>query len=339
DKQERDTTPIGWQHPATEEEGTLDRPSSPVAISGFYLFTLELLTIALVFSKALHHNAGKKYVRVVQPGCHVAWADMNGDHSTVACCSLPSSSTTFLSFLLGGDDPPSEGQDGWKNPLCAAATSPRTKHLTSGLALVLPFVTWFLNCLFSAVAGWWGEGGRTEKGRGKDEEGKEGRRRREAIWTGQRRRLGLYAAVIMFRTAVLLMLLNRVQAWVQAEEGDTCWYSALRHDGRCRERFDFADHGVLFISQYLAIQTFETVAILREARSLLHLVTCLASACLISLLSLVGFYDTVTYFHTRTESLMGVLISLVTVQLPLMLVASGRLRQHRYLRISHFIKA
>lgn len=43
-----------------------------------------------------------------------------------------------------------------------------------------------------------------------------------------------------------------------------CWYSGLRHDGRCRERFDFADHGVLFLSQYLAIQTFEVLAVLRE---------------------------------------------------------------------------
>lgn len=43
-----------------------------------------------------------------------------------------------------------------------------------------------------------------------------------------------------------------------------CWYSDLRHDGRCRERFDFADHGVLFLSQYLAIQTFEMLAVLRE---------------------------------------------------------------------------
>lgn len=36
---------------------------------------------------------------------------------------------------------------------------------------------------------------------------------------GQYRRLGLYAFVIMFRTGVLLMCLNRVQAWVQGEEG------------------------------------------------------------------------------------------------------------------------
>ena len=134
---------------------------------------------------------------------------------------------------------------------------------------------------------------------------------------GQRRRLGLYAFVIVFRTGVLLMCLNRVQAWVQGEEGkegrregraggwvedqggwmftlilnclisniiptslflllssfspsadesDACWYSGLRHDGRCRERFDFADHGVLFLSQYLAIQTFEVLAVLREVR-------------------------------------------------------------------------
>jgi len=51
-----------------------------------------------------------------------------------------------------------------------------------------------------------------------------------------------------------------------ADESDMCWYSGLRHDGRCRERFDFADHGVLFLSQYLAIQTFEVLAVLREVR-------------------------------------------------------------------------
>lgn len=134
------------------------------------------------------------------------------------------------------------------------------------------------------------------------------------------------------------------------EEGDSCWYSALRHDGRCRERFDFADHGVLFISQYLTIQTFETLAVLREVRGSvggrvgwwrwwlyrlshtsvsvrsfssvrltnehhqkqasnpLHLLACLAAACLISLASLLGFYATVSFFHTRIESAVALLL-------------------------------
>ncbi|GAB5031804.1 Hypothetical protein NocV09_00700670 [Nannochloropsis oceanica] len=310
-------------HTLIDEENELNRPTSPVAISGLYLFILEFLTIGLVLSKALHTNAGKKFVRVAREGCDLAWADMEGDHSTIACCShtpsLPSSPS------LGNDER-------WDAALCAAATSAGTKRLTSSLAALLPFLTWGLNCLFFAATSWWRR--RRRGGReGWEEEEKAGR-----VWMGQYRRLGLYAFVIMFRTGVLLMCLNRVQAWVQAEESDACWYSGLRHDGRCRERFDFADHGVLFLSQYLAIQTFEVLAVLREATSLPHLLLCITTACLISLISLVGFYDTVSFFHTRLESVVGVVLSFLTVQLPLMLIASGRLSHHRYLRISHYIK-
>lgn len=33
-------------------------------------------------------SQGRKFVRVKQEGCHVAWADMGGDHgSPIACCS------------------------------------------------------------------------------------------------------------------------------------------------------------------------------------------------------------------------------------------------------------
>ena len=55
---------------------------------GMYLFLVELLCIAIVFSKALHYNQGKKYVRVRHADCHQAWAEMGGDHSSIACCSL-----------------------------------------------------------------------------------------------------------------------------------------------------------------------------------------------------------------------------------------------------------
>lgn len=54
---------------------------------GFYLFSLQLFVVALVFVEALQRNEGRKFVRVKQEGCHVAWADMGGDHSTIACCS------------------------------------------------------------------------------------------------------------------------------------------------------------------------------------------------------------------------------------------------------------
>lgn len=58
---------------------------------------------------------------------------------------------------------------------------------------------------------------------GQEEEEKEGR-----VWMGQRRRLGLYAFVIVFRTAVLLMCLNRVQALVQGEGRAGGWKGGRR---------------------------------------------------------------------------------------------------------------
>lgn len=46
----------------------------------------------------------------------------------------------------------------------------------------------------------------------------------------------------------------------------------------------------------------------KQATSLPHLLLCVITACLISLISLVGFYDTVSFFHTRWESVAGVVL-------------------------------
>jgi len=47
---------------------------------------------------------------------------------------------------------------------------------------------------------------------------------------------------------------------------------------------------------------------IKKATSLPHLLLCVSTACLISLISLVGFYDTVSFFHTRWESVAGVVL-------------------------------
>lgn len=54
--------------------------------------------------------------------------------------------------------------------------------------------------------------------------------------------------------------------WLPGQEGIECWYSDHTRTGRCRENFDFADHTVLFLSHYLAITTFEVLAVLTEVR-------------------------------------------------------------------------
>lgn len=44
------------------------------------------------------------------------------------------------------------------------------------------------------------------------------------------------------------------QERVQGEESTNCWYAHLRRSEKCCEHFDFADHLVLAVCQYYAIQ-------------------------------------------------------------------------------------
>jgi len=46
----------------------------------------------------------------------------------------------------------------------------------------------------------------------------------------------------------------------------------------------------------------------QQATSPLHLFACVAAACLVSFASLLGFYATVSFFHTRAESAVGLVL-------------------------------
>ncbi|CAM9959788.1 unnamed protein product, partial [Sphacelaria rigidula] len=71
----------------------------------------------------------------------------------------------------------------------------------------------------------------------------------------QARRLLLYVGLVLGRSFGLYMAMNVVQDKIlQPRESSMCWYASLRRSGTCSERFDFADHVVLAVCQYLAIQ-------------------------------------------------------------------------------------
>lgn len=74
--------------------------------------------------------------------------------------------------------------------ICEAALSSSTKYMTTLLAWLIPLVPLLLNTLFS----------RTSPRR---------------VQEGQTRRLGLYLTVMVFRSVVLLGLLNRVEDFIQ----------------------------------------------------------------------------------------------------------------------------
>lgn len=71
----------------------------------------------------------------------------------------------------------------------------------------------------------------------------------------QARRLLVYVGLILSRAFGLYMAMNVMQDKIlQPQESSMCWYASLRRRGTCSERFDFADHVVLAVCQYLAIQ-------------------------------------------------------------------------------------
>eukprot|EP00953_Heterococcus_sp_UTEX-ZZ885_P041375 21111-Heterococcus_DN1.PRE.4 len=79
---------------------------------------------------------------------------------------------------------------------------------------------------------------------------------RHDVTTRHFRRFTLYAVLVLWRTRVLYEGLK----WLQWQWGGaaapvtTCWYAGHTGRGFCRDSFDFSDHVVLFMSQYLAIQ-------------------------------------------------------------------------------------
>lgn len=280
----------------------MDKEARKASLTGLYFFAVELFTIGMVLAAALGTNEGKKWVRLRRPECQQAWADMThpgphvvGHEAAVACCNHPLKASS------------------WDAGICEAALTQSTRHLTSGLAFVLPLLTLVLNSLFS----WSTHPPHVQK--------------------GQQRRLFLYIAVIAFRTLVLFKFLNFLQHTFQDEEHGECWYAEDRADRRCRNHFDFADHGVLFITQYMAVQTFESIAVLREYTSLLHLLVCMCSAGAMNIVALMGLYHTVSFFHSRVESIVAVALAVLFVQVPLLLIASGRLRSREWLRLRYYI--
>ncbi|CAM9946033.1 unnamed protein product [Pylaiella littoralis] len=219
-----------------------------------WIFWASVSLAAGVVLTGLSRNAGSKFVRTQrQQGCLFNYANVTDSRmqlpKDLLCCT-------------------GSAHD---EAVCAAGRHRKTKLLTSKWALVIPLAALAVNAFCD-----WLAGGATAA-------------RRRARWN----RFWLYTAVILVRTLVLYFGLNYVQGeasryrsarltrdaastqvWktlrnvvlVQAKESSNCWYAHLRRSGRCSEHFDFADHVVLGVCQYFAIQVFEFCCIIREYR-------------------------------------------------------------------------
>jgi hypothetical protein len=158
---------------------------------------------------------------------------------------------------------------------------------------------------------------------------------REKVKEKHRHRLALYVFIILWRYFMLYRLPKLL--WWHEKVGTDCWYAMLTYRGTCRTYFDFSDHVVLFIGQYLAIQMFETFATLRESRIRWHKTLSVIVATLVSMAALGGTFDTVAFFHTREESAGGFVVALVGVFLPLWVIMTGKAAEFRWLNPHYYI--
>ncbi|CAM9577011.1 unnamed protein product [Ectocarpus sp. 13 AM-2016] len=201
----------------------------------FLTFTALLVAVACA---GLSRNAGSKFVRTrVQQGCRRNYANV----ATIRSREKPSLDLICCTGSVEDD------------AVCIGGGSQTTKILITKLAFVIPLAALAVNAFCD-----WLAGGATPS-------------RTRARWN----RFLLYVAVMLGRTLGLYFGLNYIQDLVQAEESSNCWYAHLRRSGRCSEHFDFADHVVLAVCQYYAIQAspwhrrrhlcvFELCCILRE---------------------------------------------------------------------------
>ncbi|CAM9269518.1 unnamed protein product, partial [Hapterophycus canaliculatus] len=180
-----------------------------------WIFWVSTAVLVGVVSTGLSRNAGTKLVRLrPQEGCLRSYANVAG--------SQEQQPQDLICCTERVDD----------EAVCVRGRVRTTKIITSKMAFVVPLLALAVNALCD-----WLAGGVTAA---------RTRARRNRFW--------LYVAVMLLRTLGLYLGLDFIQDRIQPEESRNCWYAHLRRSGKCSEHFDFADHVVLGVCQYFAIQ-------------------------------------------------------------------------------------
>ncbi|CAM9790856.1 unnamed protein product [Ascophyllum nodosum] len=265
------------------------------------LFWVSFAVLGIVAGLGLRRNDGNKFVRTLtQQGCVRNYAN--------------TAEVEYPELVCCSDKDDDDGDYG----VCHAGHSRSTRILTSHWAFVIPFLGLFVNMACDKLSG-------------------------EATVARTRARLNrflLYLAVVVIRTGFLYIVLNFLQDLLQGEKSSNCWYAHLRRTGVCSDHFDFADHTVLAVCQYYAIQVFEVYCILEEYLDLwraprskdsksrpwistLCAVLPITVCASLAGLSLFLLFNTTAFFHARGETLVALLLSWFVVGSHLLRLMNG----------------
>ncbi|KAJ1424842.1 hypothetical protein B484DRAFT_451361 [Ochromonadaceae sp. CCMP2298] len=186
--------------------------------------------------------------------------------------------------------------------VCAASFDPANKVLSSVWAFVIPLVPFFLTVLLN----------------------------RQASLKANVRRLALYAGIFAFRTVVLYMLPVYLEGLLgRGEVGELlCWCKDFVSSSKCQLLFDFSDHIVLSLVQYMLPCVLEAHYCLCScgllgtspsggATSSAYAAPSLLAAAIIVLASLRSMLLTCMYFHTSMENAVGFAVAAALAYAPL----------------------
>lgn len=138
------------------------------------------------------------------------------------------------------------------------------------------------------------------------------------------KRLLSYAALLIWRALVLYYFLGEIveSTFDVAKRPPTCWYQHLRRKNACASNFDFADHVVLYVVNYLLVLESERFAhrstkatdkdVWREILTTLFQLACVYSQLV-----------TASYYHSPEESFVGLLVATFGGVLPFLLLSNA----------------
>mmetsp|Transcript_44038 Transcript_44038/g.171902 ORF Transcript_44038/g.171902 Transcript_44038/m.171902 type:complete len:286 (-) Transcript_44038:441-1298(-) len=238
-----------------------------------------VLASSMTVSFALLVNRGHKFVTAMSTSsCQNGFIDISAFGSEVVCCDSLVSSVKEL------------------NEMCLIVNKFREieKIMVSPLAAVFPLIPLLIAAVLS-----------------------QDRLRRDADY-GKRLllRFILYAVTIIFRILVLYLAVNWIEKMVQGPPTEECWYSPYRPKNRCKDNFNIGDHLVLMMVQYIAIPMFELNAVKLESPKTITYFTVNFLAKMMVVLACLNIYISSAYFHTRAETSIGFILSVVTVFVP-----------------------
>jgi len=254
----------------------------------FTLMYYFLLTTYLFIGLWFYEDL--KFLKISTPDCHFAFSEIKSEINESICCSSDGNlyeATENICFYSN-------------NHVCDTLKSP--------LAIILPFAILIIPSLLYIQV----------------------RSKEYGLIIGKMAVLLIF--LIAYRTLVLYHVLNFIQDVIQKyfqfstpQDEGSCWFAKYRKHGDCGTEFDFSDHVVLFMVQYIFV-AWVFIKILRSlekefkndqifSKSILFYGSyIIASLCV--LLPSACMFGTVTYFHTFYENITALWIVIAFVELP-----------------------